>query len=69
MVHHLPYSPSRDLCSEDLRVGVPLDMKRALADAARREGRSVSAIVRQAVTDALGGGQLGEPSTRPTDDR
>ena len=53
MDHRQPYSPSRDLCTETLNVGVPLDLKRALTAAARREGRSVASVVREAVADAI----------------
>ncbi|GEN01727.1 ribbon-helix-helix protein, CopG family [Methylobacterium radiotolerans] len=56
MVHRPPYLPSRDLLTENLQVGVPLDLKRALTDAARREGKSVASVVREAVADALGHG-------------
>ncbi|WP_342108437.1 hypothetical protein [Methylobacterium sp. SI9] len=65
MVQHLPYSPSRDLCTENLYVGVPLDLKRAVADAARREGKSVASKVREAVADALERGchSAQEPAT------
>lgn len=59
MDHRPPYSPSRDLCTETLNVGVPLDLKRAIADAARREGKSVAGLVRDAVADALERGSHG----------
>lgn len=60
MDHRPPYSPSRDLCTETLNVGVPLDLKRALTDAARREGKSVAHVVREAVADALERGTHGQ---------
>ena len=53
MIHRPAYSPSRDLCTENLHVGVPLDLKRALTDVARREGKSVASVVREAVADVV----------------
>ena len=49
------YRPSRDLITESVRVGLPLDTKKALAKAARRAGRPVSALVRDAVEDVIAG--------------
>lgn len=63
MIHRPSYSPSRDLCTENLHVGVPLDLKRALTDVARREGKSVSSVVRDAVADALERGGHGSQGT------
>lgn len=53
MINRPGYSPSRDLCTENLHVGVPLDLKRALTDVARREGKSVASVVREAVADVV----------------
>lgn len=53
MISHRPYLPSRDLVTEVVRVGVPLDTKRALVEAARRNGVSVSGLVREAVQDRI----------------
>jgi len=53
MDHRPAYLPSRDLLTENLHVGVPRDLKRALADVARREGKSVASVVRDAVADTL----------------
>lgn len=67
MDHRPAHLPSRDLLTENLHVGVPRDLKRALTDVARKEGKSVSSVVREAVTDALGRGD--RPQDHTTDRR
>lgn len=64
MVHHPPYSPLRDLCTENLHVGVSFYLKRALTDAARREGKSVASVVREAVEEAIERGRTTRPAKR-----
>ena len=53
MLRRPAYRPDRDLATETVRVAVSLDIKEALADAARRAGKSVSGIVREAVEDVI----------------
>lgn len=53
MIRHPPYCPSRDLITETINVGLPLDTKRALTDAARRAGKPMSALVRDAVETVI----------------
>ena len=53
MLRRPPYSPARDLVTETVRVGLPLDTKAALAKAAHRAGKSVSGFAREAVEEAL----------------
>lgn len=47
------YRPTRDLIVETVRVGVPIETKEALTEAARRAGTSASAFARKAVEDAI----------------
>jgi predicted DNA-binding protein len=56
MLRRPPYSPSRDLVTESVRVGLPLDTKDALTKAARRAGKSVSGFAREAVEEAIARG-------------
>jgi hypothetical protein len=44
---------SRDLLTEHVRVGVTFETKQALNEAARRAGKSVAVIVREAVEQAV----------------
>lgn len=53
MLRRPAFRPDRDLATETVRVAVSLDIKEALADAARRAGKSVSGIVREAVEDVI----------------
>lgn len=60
MLRRPSYSPSRDLVTETVRVGLPLETKDALTKAARRAGKSASAFAREAVEDAI------DRAARPT---
>jgi predicted DNA-binding protein len=62
MLRRPPYVPHRDLLTETVRVGVPIETKEALERAARRAGKSVSGFAREAVEDAIA--RTGRPKPR-----
>ncbi len=64
MLRRPPYSPSRDLVTESVRVGLPLDSKDALTKAAQRAGMSVSGFAREAVEEAIERGRGARPAKR-----
>lgn len=66
MLRRPAYLPSRDLATETVRVSVSLDTKEALAHAARRAGKSVSGIVREAVEDVIERERAPHPAKRTT---
>lgn len=53
MIDRPPLRPTSSLLSETLHVGVSFDTKRALTEAARRAGKPVAALVREAVEEAV----------------
>jgi predicted DNA-binding protein len=54
MIDRSPFPrATRDLLTEHVRVGVTFETKQALAEAARRAGKPVSVLVREAVESAV----------------
>lgn len=48
-----PYDPAAVLCTESIKVGLPLRTKLALVEAARVNGISMSGLMRRAAEDAI----------------
>ena len=51
-----PYDPAAVLCTESIKVGLPLRTKIALVETARVRGVSMSSLMRLAAEDAIAGG-------------
>uniref|UniRef100_UPI003F884E31 ribbon-helix-helix protein, CopG family n=1 Tax=Methylobacterium sp. NMS12 TaxID=3079766 RepID=UPI003F884E31 len=54
------------IASERLQIAVPLNLKTALADMARRQGKSVSGLMREAAEDVVERGRTSCPIERTT---
>lgn len=54
------------IASERLQVAVPLNLKTALADTARRQGKSVSGLMREAAEDVVERERTSSPTERTT---
>lgn len=52
------------IASERVQIAVPLNTKNALADVARRQGRSMSALLREAVENVIERERAPRPAKR-----